>query len=104
MGIGCVWPSRGRGSSRDIATRITNNHAAGRNAFSREDYPQRRHGSPFLNGLMRARVLIDIEDIVLFGWKRSFRDNGRFGSSPAPLLRAVFDAYNEIEKLSPGRP
>lgn len=30
-----------------------------------------------------------------------FLNNGTVGSSPAPVLRAVFDAYNEIERLAP---
>ncbi len=33
-----------------------------------------------------------------------FLNNGTVGSSPAPVLRAVFDAYNEIEKLTPKDP
>src|SRR6202158_397614 len=33
-----------------------------------------------------------------------FLNNGTVGSSPAPVLRAVFDAYNEIEKLAPEDP
>jgi isopenicillin-N epimerase len=33
-----------------------------------------------------------------------FLNNGTVGSSPAPVLRAVFNAYNEIEKLAPEDP
>lgn len=33
-----------------------------------------------------------------------FLNNGTMGSSPKPVLRAVFDAYEEIEKLSPEDP
>jgi isopenicillin-N epimerase len=31
-------------------------------------------------------------------------NNGTIGSSPAPVLRAVFDGYHEIEKLAPEDP
>jgi selenocysteine lyase/cysteine desulfurase len=33
-----------------------------------------------------------------------FLNNGTVGSSPAPVLRAVFDAYNEIERMAPEDP
>ncbi len=33
-----------------------------------------------------------------------YLNNGTMGSSPRPVLRAVFDAYEEIEKLSPEDP
>jgi isopenicillin-N epimerase len=33
-----------------------------------------------------------------------FLNNGTVSSSPAPVLRAVFDAYNEIERLAPEAP
>ncbi|MFI5245375.1 MAG: aminotransferase class V-fold PLP-dependent enzyme, partial [Gemmatimonadales bacterium] len=33
-----------------------------------------------------------------------FLNNGSVGSSPRPVLRAIFDAYEEIEKVSPEDP
>ena len=50
MGIGRIWPTWCRGRSGNTASRIKNDHAAGRNYVGRQDYPQLHRSST----LMRA--------------------------------------------------
>jgi isopenicillin-N epimerase len=41
---------------------------------------------------MRKQFLIPVDEVYL--------NNGTVGSSPAPVLRAIFDGYNETEKMA----
>lgn len=50
------------------------------------------------------RYWSEIRKQFLISEDEVFLNNGTVGSSPAPVLRAVFDAYNEIEKLAPKDP
>jgi isopenicillin-N epimerase len=45
---------------------------------------------------MRRQFLIPAEEVYL--------NNGTVGSSPAPVLRAIFDAYNDTEKMAESDP
>src|ERR1700692_1062566 len=45
---------------------------------------------------MRKQFLIPADEIYL--------NNGTVGSSPAPVLRAIFDGYNETEKMAQSDP
>src|SRR5262249_61418764 len=45
---------------------------------------------------MRKQFLIPKDEVYL--------NNGTVGSSPLPVLKAVFDAYNETEKLAQSDP
>src|SRR4029077_8633108 len=45
---------------------------------------------------LRKQFLIPAENIYL--------NNGTVGSSPAPVLRAIFEAYNETEKMAQSNP
>lgn len=54
MGIGCVWSARCRGRSRNAAARVENDHEAGGNDLSRQDYPQLRGDSPLVEALRNA--------------------------------------------------
>src|SRR5579863_501420 len=45
---------------------------------------------------LRKQFLIPADEIYL--------NNGTVGSSPAPVLRAVFDAYNSTEKMDQSEP
>ena len=45
---------------------------------------------------LRKHFLIPTDEIYL--------NNGTVGSSPAPVLRAVFDGYNETEKMAQSDP
>src|SRR5260370_819982 len=45
---------------------------------------------------MRKHFLIPADEVYL--------NNGTVGSSPAPVLRAIFDGYNETEKMAQSDP
>jgi len=45
---------------------------------------------------LRKQFLIPADEVYL--------NNGTVGSSPAPVLRAIFDGYNETEKMAQGDP
>ncbi len=45
---------------------------------------------------MRKQFLIPVDEVYL--------NNGTVGSSPAPVLRAIFDGYNETEKMAQSDP
>src|ERR1700739_4677479 len=45
---------------------------------------------------MRKQFLIPADEVYL--------NNGTVGSCPAPVLRAVFDGYNETEKMGQSHP
>src|ERR1700680_4049853 len=45
---------------------------------------------------MRKQFLIPADEVYL--------NNGTVGSSPAPVLRAIFDAYNDTEKMAQSDP
>ena len=45
---------------------------------------------------LRKQFLIPEDEVYL--------NNGTVGSSPAPVLRAIFDGYNECEKLAQDDP
>jgi hypothetical protein len=45
---------------------------------------------------LRKQFLIPADEVYL--------NNGTVGSSPAPVLRAIFDGYNETEKMAQSNP
>ena len=45
---------------------------------------------------LRKQFLIPADEVYL--------NNGTVGSSPAPVLRAIFDGYNETEKMAQSDP
>src|SRR6516162_1086038 len=55
MGIGSVWPSRGRGRSRDIGSGTNNNNATGRDYVGEQNHSELCGDSAFLKVLPDLR-------------------------------------------------
>jgi len=60
--------------------------------------------SPTLDDSSEDSYWAEIRKQFLIPEDEVFLNNGTVGSSPRPVLRAVFDAYNEIEKMAPEDP
>jgi len=60
--------------------------------------------SPTLDDSSEDSYWAEIRKQFLIPEDEVFLNNATVGSSPRPVLRAVFDAYNEIEKMAPEDP
>ena len=78
--------------------------AFNRQLFAKVDAAPRNLPSSALYSSDEDSYWAEIRKQFLIPEDEVFLNNATVGSSPAPVLRAVFDAYNEIEKLAPEDP
>jgi hypothetical protein len=86
MGIGCVWSTRCRGRSRNAAARVENDHEAGGNDLSRQDYPQLPGDSPLVEVLKKTPAGFNAKNTVLLSRAHQSRLVGHRDTGPTSRL------------------